>query len=420
VTVNSPFLNRMPAAAPKRTRPRPIALLGPAFVAAVAYVDPGNFATNFQAGAKFGYLLVWVVLAANLMAMFVQYLSAKVGLASGRDLPMLCRESFPRPVVWLLWAQAELVAMATDLAEFVGAAIGLNLLFGVPLFPAALATAAISFAILGLQRRGYRQFELAITCLLGLVAVGFCYQLLTGGAQSPSGFAAGLWPTFRGRESLILAVSIVGATVMPHVIYLHSALVATRHRPVDAVHRRSLLRALRTDCVLGLGLAGIINIVMLCVATAEFRGTGGAFDGSLRAAHAGLAHTVGGGAALAFAVALLSSGLSSSGVGTYAGQVIMQGFLRVRIPRAARRAVTMLPALAVLAAGVSPDTALVASQLVLSFGIPFALVPLALLTRRRDLMGDLVNTRTTSWFGATIAVLISGLNAYLLGQTLLG
>jgi len=397
------------------------ALFGPAFVAAVAYVDPGNFATNFQAGAQFGYLLVWVVITASIMAMFIQYLSAKMGLASGKDLPTLCRESFPRPVVWMLWVQAEIVAMATDLAEFVGAAIGLNLLFGVPLFPATMATAVISFAILALQRRGYRLFEMAIIFLLALVAFGFCYQVLAGGHQSPSAFATGLLPAFQGSESVVLAVGIVGATVMPHVIYLHSALTAARPRPVDTAERRSFLRMLRTDCVLGLGLAGVINVVMLCVAVVVFNrmGHGNVFDGSLQAAHAGLERTVSGAAALAFAVALLSSGLSSSGVGTYAGQIIMQGFIARRIPLFVRRAATMAPALVVLAVGVPPDTVLIASQVVLSFGIPFALIPLVLLTRRRDVMGDLVNERITPWGGAAAALLISVLNLYLLGQIFL-
>jgi manganese transport protein len=392
------------------------ALLGPAFVAAVAYVDPGNFATNFQAGAKFGYLLVWVVIAASMMAMFIQYLSAKIGLASGRDLPTLCRETFPRPVVWLLWIQAEIVAMATDLAEFVGAAIGLNLLFGVPLFPASVVTALISFAILGLQRRGHRRFEMAIIFLLGLVAFGFCYQVLAGGHQSPSAFAAGLLPDFQGRESVVLTVGIVGATVMPHVIYLHSSLTAARIRPASAIERRSFLRVLRTDCVLGLGLAGVVNLAMLCVAAVVFGRMGSAFDGSLQAAHAGLGRMVGGAAALAFAVALLSSGLSSSGVGTYSGQIIMQGFINRRIPLFVRRAATMAPALIVLASGVPPATVLIASQVVLSFGITFALIPLAVLTRRETVMGDLVNRRTTSWCATAAAVLVSGLNLYLLGQ----
>ncbi len=391
---------------------RHLALLGPAFVSAVAYVDPGNFAANFQAGARFRYMLVWVVVAASLMAMFVQYLSAKLGLASGKDLPSLCRERFPRPLVWLLWVQAEMVAMATDLAELLGAAIGLNLLFGTPLFPAAIIAAVVSFAVLALQARGYRPFDAVITFLLGIVAAGFCYQLIAAGHQSVPALAAGMLPEFRGGGSVTLAVGIVGATVMPHVIYLHSAMVATR--PQDQAEPGVCLRILRADCVLGLGLAGVINVIMLCVAVVLFSGPRQGFDGSLQAAHASLALTAGGAAALAFAVALFISGLSSSGVGTYAGQVIMQGFIRRRIPLVLRRGLTVAPALAVIASGVSPDTILLMSQVMLSFGIPFALMPLAVLTGRRNVMGPLVNVRLTSWAAVTVAVLISVLNLYLL------
>ncbi|MDX6689134.1 MAG: manganese transport protein, partial [Solirubrobacteraceae bacterium] len=243
-----------------------LALLGPAFVAAVAYIDPGNFATNIAAGAKFGYLLVWVIVMANLMAMLVQYLSAKAGLASGRNLPELCRESFPRAANFGLWVQAEIVAMSTDLAEFVGAAIGLNLLFGIGLFPAGLITAVVAFAILALQQRGYRRFELAIAGLLGLVALGFIYDFVAVGHHSASGIAAGLIPRFAGSESLLLAIGIIGATVMPHVVYLHSALTQRRIEPRDDGERRELLRYVKVDCGLGLGMAGVINLTMLCVA----------------------------------------------------------------------------------------------------------------------------------------------------------
>ncbi|MEU6331933.1 MULTISPECIES: Nramp family divalent metal transporter [unclassified Streptomyces] len=401
----------------KRTRR---AFYGPAFVAAVAYVDPGNFATNFQAGARFGYLLVWVLVVANAVAMFIQYLSSKIGLATGTDLSTLCRRSLPRPVSRILWVQAELVVIATDLAEFVGAAIGLNLLFGVRLFPAGVATAVISFAVLALQRRGYRPFEVAITFLLSLIGFGFLYQLFALGGQSPEGIAAGMVPRFAGTESLTLAVGIIGATVMPHVIYLHSAITAQRPSPRTPRAKRVALRSLRIDCVSGLGLAGLINLAMFCVAVALFHRRGGDYSGSLQAAHHSLGQTVSGMAALAFAVALLASGLSSSGVGTYAGQVVMQGFLRRRIPLLLRRAVTMAPALVALAAGFSPDSVLVISQVVLSFGIPFALVPLVMFTRSRELMGDYVNRPLTTGIGAVLAFVLSGLNLYLLGQILLG
>lgn len=401
----------------KRTRR---AFYGPAFVAAVAYVDPGNFATNFQAGAKFGYLLVWVLVVANAVAMFIQYLSSKIGLATGTDLSTLCRRSLPRPVSRMLWVQAELVVIATDLAEFVGAAIGLNLLFGVRLFPAGVATAVISFAVLALQRRGYRPFEVAITFLLSLIGFGFLYQLFALGGQSSAGIAAGMVPRLAGTESLTLAVGIIGATVMPHVIYLHSAITAQRQSPRTPRAKKVALRSLRIDCVSGLGLAGLINLAMFCVAVALFHRPGGDYSGSLQAAHHSLGQTVSGMAALAFAVALLASGLSSSGVGTYAGQVVMQGFLRRRIPLLLRRGVTMAPALIALAAGFSPDSVLVISQVVLSFGIPFALIPLVVFTRSRKLMGSYVNRPLTTGIGAVLAFVLSGLNLYLLGQILLG
>ncbi|WP_262495996.1 Nramp family divalent metal transporter [Nonomuraea sp. SYSU D8015] len=360
-----------------------------------------------------------MLVSACLVAMFVQHLSAKTGLATGRDLPTLCRDTFRRPVVLGLWAQAEVVAMATDLAEFVGAAIGLNLLFGIPMLPAALITAVVSFAILALQRRGYRPFELAIVFLLGVIGFGFLYTLLAAGGQSASALASGMVPTFAGIDSVVLAIGIIGATVMPHVIYLHSALTADRPAPDGPAERRRALRVLRADTTMGLSMAGLINLSMLCVAAAVFHGAGEGFDGSLEGAHQGFAQLVGGGAALAFAAALLASGLSSSGVGTYSGQA-MQGFLRRRIPLFLRRGITMVPALAVIGLGVQPDTVLLLSQVVLSFGIPFALIPLVLISRRRDLMGDLVNRPVTTFAGAVAAALISGVNVYLLHQLILG
>ena len=315
-----------------------VALLGPAFVAAVAYVDPGNFATNFTAGARFGYTLIWVIVLANLTAMLVQYLSAKAGVATGRDLPELCREHLPRPVTRGLWVQAEIIAMATDLAEFLGAAVGLYLLFHVPLFPAGLLTAVVAFGILALEQRGYRRFELAIAGLLGLVLLGFLYDLIVVGA-SPTGVASGLVPRLAGSDSLILVCGIIGATVMPHVVYLHSALTKSRVACRDDGERRELLRFQRLDVLIGLGVAGLINLSMLVVAASLVHRSGAALGGdAIRAAHEGLGRTVGGGAALAFAVALLASGLSSSSVGTYAGQVVMQGFVRRRMTAGAARA----------------------------------------------------------------------------------
>ncbi len=393
-------------------------MLGPAFVASIAYVDPGNFATNIAGGARYGYLLLWVVLAANLMAMLIQYLSAKLGIVTDRSLPQLCGDLYPRPVSWGLWGQAEAMAMATDVAEFLGAALGLNLLFHVPLLPAGLITGVIAFGILELQRYGFRRFELAITALLGLILLGFLYETVKIG-PSASGAAHGLIPHLDGSGSVYLAVGIIGATVMPHAIYLHSALTKGRTPMRDDGERARVLRFTRTDVIVALGVAGLVNMTMLAVAAKLFHGTPGwSHVDTLRGAHAGFSHLVGGTAALAFAVALLASGASSSSVGTYAGQVVMAGFIKRRIPLFARRALTMAPALVVLALGVGPTRALILSQVVLSFGIPFALVPLVLLTRRRDVMGAHVNRLGTTAIAGALAALITVLNVFLLTQAL--
>ena len=396
-----------------------LALFGPAFVAAVAYIDPGNFATNIAGGAKYGYMLVWVIVAANLMAMLVQYLSAKTGIATGKNLAELCREHFKKPVTFGLWLQAEAIAIATDLAEFVGAAIALNLLFGVPPFVAGLMTAVVAFAILELQTRGYRKFELAIVGFLMIVFFGFMYDLSQVGVDA-RGLAAGLIPSFDGTDSVLLAVGILGATVMPHVVYLHSALTSNRIAPENDGERRELLRFQRLDVVIALGLAGIINLTMLVVAAELFHENGVTDVESIESAHAGFETLLGGGAALAFAVALLASGLSSSSVGTFAGQVVMQGFINRRINLFLRRAITMAPSLVVLAIGVDPSTTLVISQVVLSFGIPFALVPMVLLTRRADIMGALVNRPLTTAVASTVAAMIIALNLFLLYETFFG
>jgi manganese transport protein len=393
-----------------------LTMLGPAFVAAVAYVDPGNFATNIQGGARFGYLLLWVVVAANLMAMLIQHLSAKLGIVTDRNLPELCRDHFPRPVAWGLWIQAEAMAMATDIAEFIGAALGLNLLFGVPLLPAGLITGVIAFALLELQQHGFRRFELAITGFLGLILLGFLYETLKIGPSAGEA-AQGLIPHLDGSQSLYLAVGIIGATVMPHAIYLHSALTKGRTPVRNEGERRRVLRFARTDVIVALGLAGLVNMAMLCVAAKLFHGTPGySHVDTIQGAHAGFSDLVGGTAALTFAVALFASGISSSSVGTYAGQVVMAGFVNLRLSLFLRRGLTMIPALVVLAVGVSPTSALVLSQVVLSFGIPFALVPLLLLTRRRDVMGEHVNRRATTVVAGAVAALISGLNVFLLAQ----
>jgi manganese transport protein len=392
-----------------------LAMLGPAFVAAIAYVDPGNFATNVSGGAKFGYLLLWVVLAANVMAMLIQYLSAKLGIVTDRNLPELCRERYPRAVSWGLWVQAEVMAMSTDVAEFVGAALGMNLLFGVPLVTAGLLTGVVAFAILELQTRGFRRFELAITALLGIIFLGFLYETLRIG-PSVHGSLNGLVPHFAGSESVLLAVGIIGATVMPHAIYLHSALTQGRMPVRDGRERARVLRFERVDIVVALGVAGLINLSMLAVAAKLFHSTGHTGVSTIEGAYHGFGNLVGGGAALAFAVALLASGASSSSVGTYAGQVVMRGFVRINIPLVLRRLVTMAPAIALLAIGFSPTRALVLSQVVLSFGIPFALIPLVLITRDRAVMGEHVNRLHTTVAAGVIAAIISALNVFLIYQ----
>jgi manganese transport protein len=390
-----------------------LTMLGPAFVAAIAYVDPGNFATNIQGGARFGYLLLWVVLVANLMAMLVQYLSAKLGIVTEHSLPALFHAKYPRSLSWGMWVQAEVMAMATDVAEFVGAALGLNLLFGVPLLPAALMTGVIAFAILALQSRGHRRFELAITALLGIIFLGFLYETLKIGPSARESLG-GLVPHLAGSGSLYLAVGIIGATVMPHVIYLHSALTNGRVPVRNERERAKVLRFARTDVIVALGLAGIVNLAMLAVAAKLFHQTGHTGVSTIEQAHSGFATMVGGGAALAFSVALLASGASSSSVGTYAGQVVMQGFVGFKIPIFVRRLVTMIPAIVVLAIGIGPTDVLVFSQVVLSFGIPFALIPLVLLTRRKDVMGEHVNRHVTTVTALALISVITALNVFLI------
>jgi manganese transport protein len=396
-----------------------LTLLGPAFVASIAYVDPGNFATNIAGGAQYGYLLLWVLLAANLIGMLVQTLSAKIGIATGKTLPELCREHFRRPVTLGLWVQAELIAMATDLAEFVGAAIALNLLFHVPLFSAGLITAVVAFALLALQGRGYRRFEIVITGMLGVILLGFLYNTLEVGFDAGEA-AKGFIPGFAGTESILLATGILGATVMPHAIYLHSSLTASRIPPRDDGERRRLMRFERWDVLIAMTLAGLVNMAMLVIAASLFHVPGLTGIDSIEGAYAEFETLVGPGAAVAFALALLASGLASSGVATYAGQIVMQGFIRRAIPLLLRRGITMIPALIVLGFGIDPTRALVISQVVLSFGIPFALIPLVMLTRRADVMGALVNHRATTVVAWVIAAAVSALNAFLLYDTLLG
>ena len=394
----------------------PLPLLGPAFVAAIAYIDPGNFATNITAGSRFGYLLVWVVVVSNLMAMLIQYLSAKAGIATGRSLPELCRDHFPRPVTRGLWVQAELVAIATDLAEVLGGAIALQLLFDLPLLAGGVITAVVAFGLLAVQTRGARPFEVTITGMLLVVLLGFLYSLVLGGVDTEA-LAKGLVPRFEGTDTVLLATGMLGATVMPHVIYLHGALTQNRYVRHTEKDRLGLLRSQRTDVVLAMSLAGVVNLAMLVVAAQVLSNLAVPVD-SIEAAHAGLAVELGPTAALLFALALLASGFAASGVGTLSGQVVMQGFIRRRIPLVVRRLVTLAPALLVIAAGVDPTRALVISQVVLSFGIPFALIPLVLLTRRRDVMGALINSRVVTFAAAAVATVITCLNVTLIALTL--
>ncbi|MFN8592812.1 MAG: Nramp family divalent metal transporter [Thermomicrobiales bacterium] len=397
--------------------------LGPAFIASIAYMDPGNFATNIQGGAQFGYLLLWVIVASNLMAMLVQTLSAKLGIATGKSLPEMIRQELPRPLVWVLWALAEVVAMATDLAEFLGAAVAMNLLFGIPLLPAALLTGVVTFAILALQRYGFRPLEAVITAFVGIIGVCYLIETVLGRPDFGAAAQAVIRPQFAGTESVMLAAGILGATVMPHVIYLHSALTQNRIVAPTPAMKRRIFRYELIDILIAMGIAGLVNASMLMIAAATFWATGievTADSDIIREAYRTLTPLLGGAASTIFAVSLLASGLSSSTVGTMAGQVIMQGFIHRQIPIWLRRLVTMVPALIVIGLGIDATRALVVSQVVLSFGIPFALVPLVLFTRRRDLMGDLANRALTNLAAGIVATLIIALNLFLLYQTFLG
>jgi manganese transport protein len=389
--------------------------LGPAFIAAVAYVDPGNFATNMAGGSQFGYMLLWVVLAANLMAMLVQSMSAKLGIATGRSLPEVCRDRFSFRVVVLLWLQAEAVAMATDVAEFVGAALGLHLVFGLTLWISAVFTGLAAFTILGLQVWGFRRLEATITGFVAVIVLAFGLEL---GKSRPSvsGVTHGLFvPQLAGGGSALLAVSIVGATVMPHVIYLHSSLTQNRIVGANADARRKIFRFEIVDISIAMGTAGIINLAMLATAAAVFHARGMFGVGNdMGQVFAGLNHYLGAHSGTFFGLALLASGIASSCVGTMSGQLVMQGFIQRQIPVFARRAITMIPALVVIGVGFNPTRALVLSQVFLSFGIPFALIPLWFFTSSKQLMGPLVNRRPTMLAGALVTIVIVALNVYLL------
>jgi manganese transport protein len=392
--------------------------MGPAFIASIAYIDPGNFATNIQGGAEFGYTLLWVVVVSNLMAMLLQTLSAKLGIASGKNLAEHCRNQFPPAVVWVMWGVMEVVSMATDLAEFLGAALGFYLLFGIPLWIAAVLTAIITLFILGLEAYGFRPLEAAITAMVGVIAV--CYLIETWLVHPD--WAQVAWhafvPQFSGKESVFLATGILGATVMPHVIFLHSSLTQARIVTLDAERRRRLYRFEILDVGIAMGVAGLINAAMLIMAASAFYRAGLTHIASIEEAYRTLEPLLGSAARTVFAISLLASGLASASVGTMAGQVIMQGFLHRQIPIWVRRLVTMVPSLVVIGIGLDPTRTLVVSQVVLSFGLPFAIVPLILFTRRRDLMGELVNSAFTTVLGVLVAALIVILNGYLLYETL--
>ena len=393
-------------------------LLGPAFVAAIAYVDPGNVAANLTGGARYGYLLVWVLVAANLMAAMVQYQSAKLGIVTGRTMPELLGERMRTGPRRAFWAQAELVAVATDLAEVIGGAIALHLLFGVPLFLGGLIVGAVSMALLALQSRfGQRPFESVVIGLLAIIAVGFLAGLVVN-PPGPAEIVGGLVPRFDGPYSVLLAASMLGATVMPHAIYVHSALARDRHGRATDAGRARLLRSTKWDVIVALGIAGVVNIGMLLLAAVNLRGIEG--TDTIEGAHAAIETTLGPGIALVFAIGLLASGLASTSVGSYAGATIMQGLLHKRIPLFARRVITLIPALVILGIGIDPTWALVLSQVFLSFGIPFALVPLLRLTSDRTVMGGSANGRVVRWVLATIVVLVVALNLALIVLTIIG
>ncbi|MEV6771149.1 Nramp family divalent metal transporter [Nocardia sp. NPDC051030] len=394
-------------------------LLGPAFVAAIAYVDPGNVASNISAGAQYGYLLVWVIVMANVMAGLVQFLSAKLGLVTGMSLPEAVRDKASRPMRLAYWGQAETVAMATDLAEVVGGAIALNLLFGLPLLLGGVITGVVSMFLLLIQNhRGQKPFERVILGLLGVISIGFLASLFIS-PPSVSGTIGGLVPRFDGTESVLLAAAMIGATVMPHAVYLHSGLSRDRHgQPEAGPVRARLLKITRYDVGLAMLLAGTVNMAMLLMAAHTLRGRDDV--DSIETAHAAVQDTLGPIAGLLLAVGLLASGLASTSVGAYAGAMIMQGLLHRHIPLVLRRLITLIPALAVLALGVDPTRALIISQVVLSFGIPFALIPLVRFTSNRRLMGDDVNPRSTTAMAWLVVAIITALNIALIYLTVSG
>jgi len=395
---------------------RILPFLGPAFIAAIAYIDPGNFATNIAAGSKYGYLLLWVILFSNIMALVIQSLSAKLGIATGKNLAEVAREEFPKPVSIGLWIQGELVIMATDLAEFIGAALGIYLLFGIPLLEASLIAAVGSFAILELQRRGYRSLEAGITGMLFIVVLSFIVQMFFAKPDVPSLLHGLFTPQFDGMDSVILAAGILGATVMPHAIYLHSALTQKRIVGETDKEKKQIFRFEFIDILIAMLIAGFINGAMLIVSSALFH-KNGLFVEDLDVAFNYFGQLVSPLSAILFGLGLLIAGLSSSSVGTMSGDVIMQGFIHFRIPLYVRRIITMVPPIAIIALGINPTTALVASQVILSFGIGFALIPLIMFTSSKRIMGSLVNTKWITVISWIMAILIVALNIFILVQT---
>lgn len=390
--------------------------LGPAFIACVAYIDPGNFATNIQGGSAFGYKLLWVIVLANLMAMLIQSLSAKLGIATGRSLPEACRDHFPRPAVYAMWVISEVGAMATDLAEFLGASLGLNLLLHVPLLPATLLTGVATYAILTLQRYGVRPIEALITVLVGVIAASYIIETFLAKPNWGQVAYHSVVP-WLGKGSVFISVGIVGATVMPHVVYLHSALTQDRIVPRSEAEAKRIFHFTIPDIVIAMGLAGVINMAMLYMAASTFFKHNMTNVADIPSAYHTLTPLLGPAAAAVFAVSLLASGLSSSTVGTMAGQVIMQGFVGFTIPIWVRRTVTMLPAVIIVAIGADPTQSLIISQVILSMVLPLPVIALTYFTRRRDIMGTLVNHHFTTALAVTCSAIIVVLNVVLLYQT---
>jgi manganese transport protein len=391
--------------------------IGPAFIASIAYMDPGNFATNISGGAEFGYALLWVILLANLMAMLIQGISAKLGIATGKNLAEMCRERFPRWVCIVLWLSQEVMAMATDLAEFLGAAIGLNLLLHIPLFLAAAFTGTLVFLVLAVTQRGFRALEFFIGGGVGVIAVCYVVETILSRPDWSQVLLHAVVPSLPGSDAILLSVGIIGATVMPHAIYLHSGLMQNRVRAANEQEKRRIFRFERIDVIIAMALAGLVNMSMLFMAARVFHFTGHTEVADINTAYQTLVPLLGGGAAIVFGISLVASGISSSHVGTMAGQVVMQGFVGFRIPIWIRRIATMIPALIAIGLGLDPTRTLVMSQVVLSFALPIPVITLIMFTRNRAIMGSLVNRRLTTIFAIVCAVVILSLNIVLLYQT---